>query len=148
MYELHMRARCAITTDLLFQVWGGVATLTTTTRNFRQLQQLESLMHHTTLPATVSDAMVITREMGVRYLWADCLSIIQDSFTKHEDIKHMDIIYSQAELTIVAVNGENASSGLPGVRQGTRHQKHISHHDNPPWRYRLLSDTTYNSRGW
>lgn len=140
----------------LSYVWGGAVTTTTTTRNFLAFQQPGSLKRNLVLPKTVSDAMLLTRKMGMRYLWVDCLSIIQDSLEKHQDIADMDVIFSQAELTVVATGIEHANSGLPGVRQGTRRRRitskmqggHILTLKLPLSKYTLLFGTTYNSRGW
>ncbi|KAH7370060.1 hypothetical protein BKA65DRAFT_386907, partial [Rhexocercosporidium sp. MPI-PUGE-AT-0058] len=42
-----------------------------------------------TLPATFRDAVVITRLLGVKYLWIDSLCIIQDQLSdwEHESAK-------------------------------------------------------------
>jgi len=132
----------------LSYVWGGVITTTTTAQNFELFQQSGYLWQNTVLPETVCDAMVLTREMGIRYLWVDCLSIVQDSATKHEEIKNMDVIFSKAELTIVAAGSKDAWSHLPGVKHGTRKWKASSSWSREPSRYDFLQDTTYNSRGW
>ena len=140
----------------LSYVWGGPITTTTTNQNFSVLQQAGSLGDTATLPETVSDAMLLTREMGERYLWVDCLSIIQDSTSKHQDIAHMDVIFTKAELTIVATCGNNATAGLTGVRPGTRRRRTMSRQQGshlmslylPTSKYRLLNRTAYASRGW
>jgi hypothetical protein len=133
----------------LSYVWGASITKTATTHNLQELQQTGSLRHNTILPKTLSDAILLTRQLGVRYLWVDCLCIVQDSSTKHEDIKNMDIIFSQAEVTIVAASGQNANSGLAGVRLGTRSKEDRGTIVAPrPSRHTFLEDTTYNSRGW
>jgi hypothetical protein len=140
----------------LSYVWGGPITTTTTNQNFSVLQQAGSLGDTATLPETVSDAMLLARELGERYLWVDCLSIIQDSTSKHQDIAHMDIIFAKAELTIVATCGNNATAGLTGVRPGTRRRRTMSKQQGshlmslylPASKYGLLNRTAYASRGW
>ncbi|KAH7091629.1 heterokaryon incompatibility protein-domain-containing protein [Paraphoma chrysanthemicola] len=140
----------------LSYVWGGAVTVTTTTQNLSVLQQVGSLGDMKTLPPTVADAIVLTRKMGEQYLWVDCLSIIQDSPTKHQDIKNMDVIFSQAELTIVTTCGDDATAALAGVRPNTRRRRTMSkQHGNclltlylPTSKYGALNCTTYDSRGW
>ncbi|KAF2499046.1 HET-domain-containing protein, partial [Lophium mytilinum] len=72
------------------------------------------------LPRVVEDAIVVTRNMGGRYLWVDRYCIPDSKKIKHEQISKMDIIYAGAELTIFAVAGKDASYGLPGVGKTTR----------------------------
>ncbi|KAF2429642.1 HET-domain-containing protein, partial [Tothia fuscella] len=140
----------------LSYVWGDAITTTTTMQNLAQFEQPGSLKQNLTLPKTVTDAMELTRKMGVQYLWVDCLSIIQDSPKKHQDIINMDIVYSQAELTIVAVSGTDANSGLPGVQRRTRRQRVLSKTQKAPGlyfklpdsKYKLLDGTKYSKRGW
>jgi hypothetical protein len=140
----------------LSYVWGGAVNITTTSHNVLAFQQPGSLRNNLTLPKTVADAMLLTQKMGVRYLWVDCLSIIQDSSQKHQDIANMDIIYSQAELTIAAIDSKHADSGLPGVRPGTRRRRVTSQQRGRNTvtlhmqygKYELLRGTIYGSRGW
>ena len=142
----------------LSYVWGNAITdtTTTTTHNLPSRTRSGSLKGVDFLPKTVSDAIELTRRVGVRYLWVDCLSIIQDSPKKHQDIHDMDIIFAQAALTIVAVSGVDADSGLPGVRLGTRRERittvtngrytiKLSLPANKP---ALTRHTVYQSRGW
>jgi hypothetical protein len=70
----------------------------------------------------IEDAMVVTKELGFRYLWVDryCISQI-DSSERHHQIQRMDQIYAGAVLTIVAAAGEGPQYGLPGVSQTPRH---------------------------
>ena len=65
--------------------------------------------------------MVLTRHLGCRYLWVDSVSLLQNDT---EDLKlgvnSMDLIYERARLTVVAICGNDADAGLPGVNEGTR----------------------------
>ncbi|MCJ1444599.1 MAG: hypothetical protein MMC23_005101 [Stictis urceolatum] len=62
------------------------------------------------LPKTFQDAVVITRRLGLRYLWIDSLCIIQDDRTQWEyESALMGEVYRNAYFTIVAaysVNGD------------------------------------------
>lgn len=68
------------------------------------------------LPAVISDAIVLCRALGERYLWVDRLCIVQDDTqSKHGQIGAMDLIYSSASFTIVAaLNPRDGFPGLPG----------------------------------
>ncbi|PYH37814.1 HET domain-containing protein [Aspergillus neoniger CBS 115656] len=68
------------------------------------------------IPRTVSDAMELTRKIGIRYFWVDTLCIVQDDEQdKSRLISHMDDIYDNATITIMATTGDNPDAGLPGI---------------------------------
>jgi hypothetical protein len=68
----------------------------------------------------VRDAIQLTKEMGERLLWVDCLCIEQDNMAqKHTQIQQMDVVYNHALLTIAALSSPNANIGLPGIREDT-----------------------------
>jgi hypothetical protein len=49
------------------------------------------------------DAVIATRELGIRYIWIDSLCIIQDSSDDwHEEAKTMYKVYKFAEITLIA----------------------------------------------
>lgn len=90
-----------------------------------------------TVPATLEDAMVVTRSLGKRYLWVDSLCIDQeDDVEKGEQIAFMSAIYSGAWATIISLSGQSACSGLPRVStlQGVLPQQSCE-----VWGRRLLS---------
>ncbi|KAI8941736.1 hypothetical protein NX059_002941 [Plenodomus lindquistii] len=67
-------------------------------------------------PNTILDAITVTLALGFRYLWVDRHCIDQgNEAMKHTQVRMMDQIYSQSQLTIIAVAGDNAQYGLPGV---------------------------------
>ena len=69
-----------------------------------------------TVPATLEDAMVVTRRLGKQYLWADSLCIDQENNAeKAVQIALMSTIYSGAWATIISLSGRSARSGLPRV---------------------------------
>jgi hypothetical protein len=103
-------------------------------------------------PRTIEDAINVVRSLQKRYLWVDryCIWHSED---KHLQIQNMDQIYRNAWTTIVAVDGENAESGLMGM-SCPRHQQasfrtnagtlahtfpHVSYH---------LSTSKWVTRGW
>ena len=98
----------------LSYVWGGVQTLQATTANIEQLRQPGSLTRDkVVLPKTIRQAIDVTQLLGERHIWIDQLSILQDDEEhKHGQIKHMAEIYANSYLTLVAVTGKLADSGL------------------------------------
>ncbi|KIW24236.1 uncharacterized protein PV07_09964 [Cladophialophora immunda] len=68
------------------------------------------------LSQTVEDAMQVARAVGIRYFWANVISILQDDDEdKAQNIFDMDVIYTYSRLTVAAVAGTNCHEGLPGV---------------------------------
>ena len=69
------------------------------------------------LPLTLQDAVMFTRYLGLRYLWVDCLCIIQDD---NEDwqrqASRMGDIYLGSYLTIAAARAKDSSEGFLGTR--------------------------------
>ncbi|KAJ8115583.1 hypothetical protein OPT61_g2791 [Boeremia exigua] len=65
--------------------------------------------------------MEVVLRLGLRYLWADQICINQnDPADKAEQLKWMHVIYSEADLTIVAAAGSDSAYGLPGVHERQR----------------------------
>ncbi|KAH6680956.1 heterokaryon incompatibility protein-domain-containing protein, partial [Halenospora varia] len=110
------------------------------------------------LPKTIHDALRLVLATGHRYLWVDALCVSQDpgpgsSHGKTAQLENMDSIYRCAKFTIIAVSGEDANAGLPGIRDGTRTwQPHIRWFrgiklsSRPPTRNSL--NTIWGSRAW
>ncbi|TQV94699.1 HET domain-containing protein [Cordyceps javanica] len=62
------------------------------------------------LQATIVDAVVLTREFGVHYLWVDALCIVQDSEEDWEqESTKMASLYANAIITIAAVSSNSAA---------------------------------------
>lgn len=73
------------------------------------------------IPQLIHDSMELVSSLHERYLWADAMCIEQNNeVQKLSQIRKMDIVYSQALLTIVALSAKDAAGCLPGVRPGTR----------------------------
>lgn len=99
----------------LSYVWGGANTVLMTTENIIQHETQGSL--EGILPPTIEDALRVTQALGERYLWVDCMCILQDSEEdKSIHLPRMGDIYRHAVVTIVAASGSNAAAGLPGIR--------------------------------
>ena len=109
----------------LSYVWGKVDMLPTLTANFDARQQPGGL-NTVPFPTTISDAIELVRAFGETYLWIDALCIVQDDKTqKTRDIANMNVVYSKAFATIIAMYGTDANAGLPGVRPKTRSPQKI-----------------------
>lgn len=94
----------------LSHCWGGPVTHLLTTKT---IDSFACRLPYSQLPANFRDAVSITRNLGFRYLWIDCLCIIQDS--KHdwevESMKMADV-YTHAILTISALASLGSTSGI------------------------------------
>ncbi|KAH6894606.1 hypothetical protein B0T10DRAFT_456832 [Thelonectria olida] len=65
------------------------------------------------LPATFKDAVKVTRELGVQYLWIDSLCIIQgDDGDFKDEAKHMETVFSFAYCVIAASRSTGTSDGF------------------------------------
>lgn len=106
----------------LSYVYGGRQIFKTSKANFKELQQSNSLSSDLVhLPVVIRDAIAFTARIGERYLWTDALCIIHDDQEEHNDqIECMDIIYSQAVITLAIVSGEHADQPIPGVLPHSR----------------------------
>lgn len=73
------------------------------------------------LPKTVRDAITLTRDLGLRYLWVDSVCIVQDEeYELHQaQLRAMGFIYACAYFTIVALSGDDADAGIPRVSSST-----------------------------
>jgi len=69
------------------------------------------------LPATFHDAILVTRGLGVRYLWIDSLCIIQNSpedWTRQSAL--MESVFSGAYCTIAAASASGTDDGFLRAR--------------------------------
>ncbi|KAI1381458.1 HET-domain-containing protein [Hypoxylon crocopeplum] len=104
----------------LSYVWGGETNpFQTILANVEEMKTPDFLKNQL-LPKTIVDAMELTKEMGVDFLWVDRLCVIQDSdIDQAVQIPQMDLVYSRAEMTIVATSG-TAVDGLAGINGTSR----------------------------
>lgn len=76
------------------------------------------------LPKTLKDAILLTRAIGVRYIWIDSLCIIQDSKADWEkEAARMGTVYAQARLVIAATAGADAETGLFPLQRYIHHPR-------------------------
>lgn len=116
--------RLAITGDqkgkyiCLSYCWGLSPSLTTT---YDTLNSNMKGIPDAQLPATLRDAVHVTRKLGFRYLWIDALCILQRRFELafdqealtdwQEQSSKMADIYGNAFLTIIAAEASDKSEG-------------------------------------
>jgi len=94
--------------------WGKEPFLTTTPLTMEERKRAIPMC---LLPATIRDAITVTRILGIRFLWVDALCILQGPSEEAQrdwaaESARMEGIYSQAFLTIGAAYGHEAQSGL------------------------------------
>ncbi|VUC35246.1 unnamed protein product [Clonostachys rosea] len=105
---------------VLSYTWGRVNMHMTLLENVEERKRPGALLS-VPFPKTIKDAMKLARSLGERLLWIDAICIVQDDDSqKARDIPNMDIVYGRAYATIVALHGDSADAGLPGVSPGTR----------------------------
>jgi hypothetical protein len=117
-----VRAKSFTRYAALSYVWGGIEGLNTTKSTLDSLLQPGSLYSQSrALPGVIQDSIVFLKAIEEAYLWVDCLCIVQDDADrKHQDIQQMDVIYSHAALTLVALSATDANAAIPGIRAGSR----------------------------
>jgi hypothetical protein len=106
--------------------WGGDSEFV---YNDSKKEALEDGIRLSGFPQTLQDAILITRELGLQYVWIDALCIKQDSaedWTK--EAARMKNVYSGAVLTIVAANS-------PSTRTGIFHKRETGMRAGLEWRY-------------
>ncbi|MCJ1334420.1 hypothetical protein MMC10_011129 [Thelotrema lepadinum] len=79
----------------------------------KQLEQYQEAIPHSALPATVFDAVQMTRSLGFRYLWVDALCIVQDSKEDWEkEAAKMRQVYQGAVLSLAGLESHSKTTGL------------------------------------
>lgn len=77
------------------------------------LEQFQKFLPFTELSANFKDAIIITRQLGIRYLWIDSLCIIQSSRRDWEiESKRMGHVYGNATVTLSAMASHGSKGGI------------------------------------
>lgn len=80
-------------------------------------QKLEQAIPFDSLPKTFRDAVTVTRNLGILYLWIDSLCIIQDDEQDWEaEAARMGPVFSSAYCTIAASSATSSLQGFLGTR--------------------------------
>jgi hypothetical protein len=108
-FLVHSNGRAALYCALSY-CWGSADVLKTTKTS---ISIHEKCIPMKNAPKTIHDAIEITRKLGFRYIWIDALCILQDDQADWltESPKMVDI-YSNATLTIAAVDSDCAEGGI------------------------------------
>lgn len=144
----------------LSYVWGQSPTVRTTVAAL-QLMMTPGIIDYDSsdpellLPETIRDLMRLAQLIGVRYVWADALCIVQDAPDLNEHLNSMAAIYASAYLTIIS-EGTDADFGLPGIGNGARLRSRACRPLELPGLTVLLDDNmippkkprTWEKRGW
>jgi hypothetical protein len=119
----------------LSHCWGGPISPVLNKDTLEPFQQEIPL---SSLPANFQDAVIITRELSIRYLWIDSLCIVQDSAKDWEaESAVMGDIYRLSLVTISALKSPHSRAGI---------LVHASYHsydasgDNPATSWLPVSD--------
>ena len=141
-----------ITYVALSYVWGDVPMFKTKRSNIEVLLQPGALYNKgngIVLPDTIRDAIHLVKALGERYLWVDCLSIIQDADSEEIEImlRAMARIYASADFTVVASDGNDAGHGLRGVG-GPSRNRIPSPQSYLHLRGAYPEDSKWATRGW
>ncbi|CAJ2505602.1 Uu.00g129960.m01.CDS01 [Anthostomella pinea] len=100
----------------LSHCWGDAATVPKTTR--ATLELYKQTVPDEVLSRTFRDAILITRQLGFKYIWIDALCIVEDDPQDWAaEAVTMAAIYGNASLTIAAASSEDGHSGLFYERQ-------------------------------
>ena len=115
------------------------------------------------LPQTFVDAVRITRDLKIRYLWVDSLCIIQDDPQDWErESAEMASIYKNSYLTIAATASKDSSEGCfrsrkpfsvllkPGVERTKPDPSQILlvYPDSENTIYQYMLEAPLHARGW
>ncbi|RSM08694.1 hypothetical protein CDV31_008036 [Fusarium ambrosium] len=98
----------------LSHCWGSSRPFMLTSDN---LHSLRSGIPTTVLPKSFQDALWLTSQLQIPYLWIDSLCILQDDPNDwiHESSR-MSEVYGNASLTIAACRAKDSSQGFLGPR--------------------------------
>ncbi|OCK76079.1 HET-domain-containing protein, partial [Lepidopterella palustris CBS 459.81] len=96
--------------------WGGEPSLKLTKLTIRTLTQGIPLDR---FEATIRDAILVTRGLGITYLWVDALCIFQDEDSSdwNEQSSKMSEIYGGSTVTIVAADSSSVTEGFLQQRE-------------------------------
>jgi ankyrin repeat protein len=100
------------------------------------------------LPVAVSDTIILLQKLGERYLWVDCLCIVQDDETTREQIDHMDDVYSGAYLTVIAATSSRLSTTRKNKIKDQRARSESKSTQYIKKLYKGLLRSRWATRGW
>ena len=96
----------------LSHCWGGGCQKTLTVDS---LEEFETGLLVDSIPKTFRDAVFVSIELGIKYLWIDALCIVQDSVDNLEwrqEASIMGDVYANSYVTLAATTSSNPQGGL------------------------------------
>jgi len=105
----------------------------------------------------VEDAIRVTLGLGYEYLWVDrhCIDQNGDESVKQAQLRNMNRVYANAEVTLVAAAGQDPSAGLPGAHDDRPRKAPLCARVKghvlvgvPPNPATLVTSSTWATRGW
>ena len=109
----------------------------------------DTLIQHqeriTGLSKTFEDAVEVTRQIGVRYLWTDSLCILQDEANDFQkECSRMSLVYAGSYCMLSAADTEDGSGGLfiPRTSFGLQYPEHPINY------WTSLLKGPLSTRGW
>jgi hypothetical protein len=98
----------------LSHCWGGEVWPRLTTENIDSFRKAIPLSD---LPANFRDAIFLTKQLGIQYLWIDALCIEQDSKEDWEaESQKMGSVYKDSTITISATMSGRSTDGFLGQK--------------------------------
>ncbi|KAM6511157.1 hypothetical protein FALCPG4_016158 [Fusarium falciforme] len=99
----------------LSHCWGESRSFLTTNQNLQRMKQGFKLSKK--VPKTFHDAIIVTHELGVPYLWIDSLCIIQDDISDWDrEASQMARVYTNAYINIAALDSDDDTKGFLRTR--------------------------------
>ncbi|KAK5653031.1 hypothetical protein OQA88_9317 [Cercophora sp. LCS_1] len=90
--------------------WGATNTVTTIQSNLKA--HVDGIILEQ-LPRTIRDAVHATRRLGLKYLWVDCLCIVQDDRDDWaREAARMGDVYMNAHCTLATHSAQHADDGF------------------------------------
>jgi hypothetical protein len=111
--RLIVTAPCNIRYAALSYCWGSSLDMEKFKTTKANVHQKELQIPMNSMPKTLRDAIIVTRALGLQYIWIDCLCIIQDDPGDWEsESSKMTQYYEQAHVTVVATAACSADEGF------------------------------------
>jgi hypothetical protein len=113
--RLHLSKGASGQYACLSYCWGGTSQVLT---HRDTLPKHSERIVYESLPRTIQDAIIVTRKLKLRYLWVDCLCIVQDDKAEREqELENMGSIFANAYVTISAAAAKSSQDGFLKERE-------------------------------
>ncbi|KAI0198345.1 heterokaryon incompatibility protein-domain-containing protein [Astrocystis sublimbata] len=110
--------------------WGNPSS-SSITLTHKTLCEFMQMIDVDTLPKTIQEAIQLSRDISLRYLWVDALCIIQgDARDFSDEISRMGAIYANSLVTIAAASSVDSAGGLHVDRQPLSQEDCLMWHDD------------------